>query len=171
MNAIQMVETDKLTLPNSYIKELADRLNHLEGAIQNQAGDAMHYPHPEVEMPRRASNDYSPPPHMEGQPRKRTYSSISQDFGPGYQSQRQSGQWQQAENPRHLPQPPGPYGQVNVAPEPLYRPLYSPNGLAPQPQWRNAPPDASRGSFEGVAQVDAAYGDPKFEWDDYIADE
>lgn len=163
-----------LTLSGSYIKELADRLNHLEGAMQNQSGEALHYPpHAEGGGSRRASNDYSPPPpHLEGQPpRKRTYSSISQDFAPGYQSQRQSGQWQALETPRHHAAPAAPYGQANVAPESSYRPLYSPNGLAPQPQWRNAPPEAGRGSFDGIPAAEGAHADHKLEWDEYIAEE
>ncbi|KFY32141.1 hypothetical protein V493_00475 [Pseudogymnoascus sp. VKM F-4281 (FW-2241)] len=157
-----------------YIKELADRLNHLEGAMQNQSGEPMHYPPPHAEGggSRRASQDYTPPPpHSEGQPRKRAYSSISQDFGPGYQSQRQSGQWQAPETPRHHGAPAASYGQANAAPESSYRPLYSPNGLAPQPQWRNAPPEAGRGSFEGLPPVEGAHADHKLEWDEYISDD
>ncbi|OBT77570.1 hypothetical protein VF21_04629 [Pseudogymnoascus sp. 05NY08] len=155
-----------------YIKELADRLNHLEGAMQNQSGDALHYPpHVEGGGSRRASHDYSPPPpHPEG--RKRTYSSISQEFGPGYQSQRQSGQWQALDTPRHHGAPAAAYGQANVAAESSYRPpLYSPNGLAPQPQWRNAPAEAGRASFDGLAAGEGAHADHKLEWDEYISEE
>lgn len=162
-----------LTLSGSYIKELADRLNHLEGAMQSQSGEALHYPpHPEGGGSRRPSHDYSPPPpHAEGQPRKRTYSSISQDFGSGYQPQRQSGQWQGPETPRHHGASAAPYGQANAAPDASYRPAYSPNAMAPQSQWKNPPPEASRGSFDGVAAVEGAYADHKLEWDDYISDE
>ncbi|OBT97827.1 transcriptional activator [Pseudogymnoascus verrucosus] len=157
-----------------YIKELADRLNHLEGAMQNQSGEALHYPpHVEGAGSRRASHDYSPPPpHTEGQPRKRAYSSISQDFTSGYQSQRQSGQWQALDTPRHHGAPATTYGQANAAAESSYRaPLYSPNGLAPQPQWRNAPPEAGRASFDGLPAGEGAHGDHKLEWDEYISEE
>ena len=172
MIIIMVSHPERLTLAGSYIKELADRLNHLEGAIQSQSGEALHYPpHPETGASRRASNDYSPPPHLEGQPRKRTYSSISQDFGTGYQSQRQSGQWQPLDASRHHPPPSGTYGQANVASESSYRPLYSPNGLAPQPQWRNAPPETGRTSFDGLQSAEGIHGDHKPEWDEYIADE
>jgi hypothetical protein len=163
-----------LTLPDSYIKELADRLNHLEGAMQNQSGEALHYPpHVEGGGSRRASHDYSPPPpHTEGQPRKRAYSSISQDFTSGYQSQRQSGQWQALDTPRHHGAPATTYGQANAAAESSYRaPLYSPNGLAPQPQWRNAPPEAGRASFDGLPAGEGAHADHKPEWDEYISEE
>ncbi|OBT66952.1 hypothetical protein VE03_04138 [Pseudogymnoascus sp. 23342-1-I1] len=159
-----------------YIKELADRLNHLEGAMQNQAGgEAMNYPpHTEGGGSRRASNDYSPPPpHVEGQAtRKRAYSTMSQDFVSGYQPQRQSGQWQAPETPRNHAAPATPYGQANAATESSYRPpLYSPNGLAPQPQWRNGPPEAGRGSFDGLPPAEGAHADHKLEWDEYIAED
>ena len=114
--------------------------------MHNQAtGDQIHYPPPpnaDMGMSRRPSQDFSPPPQMDGQPgtgRKRTHSSISQEFGtPGFGphvSQRQSGQWSQFETPRHAP--PQPFAQGPADP---YRPIpsYSPNGLAPQAQFPNA---------------------------------
>jgi hypothetical protein len=139
--------------------------------MQNQSGEALHYPpHVEGGGSRRASHDYSPPPpHTEG--RKRTYSSISQDFGSGYQSQRQSGQWQALDTPRHGAAA-ATYGQANATAESSYRPpLYSPNGLAPQPQWRNAPPEAGRSSFDGLPSAEGAHADHKLEWDEYISEE
>jgi hypothetical protein len=156
---------------DSYIKELADRLNHLEGAMQNQGGEIVYPPpHHEGQISRRASNDYSPPPHAEGPPRKRTYSSISGDFNAAYSSQRPSGPW--PETPRHVGQPPS-YApnMMGEQPQSSYRPLYSPNGLAPQAQWRNAPDTTSRGSFLEGVQNDASFPENKLEWDDQVADE
>lgn len=109
--------------------------------MHNQAAGEIHYPPPpnaDMGMSRRASQDFPPSPQMDGQQsgRKRTHSSISQEFGtPGYGQQRQSGQWQQFETPRHpaaqpfAQGPADPYRQI---------PSYSPNGLAPQPQFPNA---------------------------------
>lgn len=79
----------------SYIKELAERLNTLEGAVQaGQLGENGQYP-PRLESPHgRASEEYSP------QDRKRDYSSISGDYGTPlpYHNQRvSSGGWVQPE--------------------------------------------------------------------------
>ncbi len=128
-----------------YIKELADRLNHLEQGLQhNQPSEPLNYPQaPSADMgiPRRESQDFSPPPQMDGAlGRKRTHSSISQEFGTpgGYAQQnlvqRQSGQWNQYETPRH------PAAQAFAqAPAEQYRVgVHSPNGLAPQAQFPSA---------------------------------
>jgi hypothetical protein len=151
-----VIQLGCLLLANScrYIKELADRLNHLEGALSQQAaGEPLAYPAPTAEM--RTSHEYSPPPQMDSQARKRTYSSISQDFNSPYPSQRQSGQW--FETPQ---QPRSAYPQDHRPP------LYPPNGLAPQPQWRDAPPE-TRLAFE----LGEEYAGQRVDWDDFIAEE
>lgn len=120
-----------------YIKELADRLNQLEGAIQGSpSGEHVHYPQQNVDMSRRQSQDFSPPPGPLDTPsigRKRGYSSVTQDFStPGFPQQtthRQSGQWSQMDMPRQTPNQ-----FAHAAPE-QYRPVFSPNGLAPQAQF------------------------------------
>jgi hypothetical protein len=156
-----------------YIKELADRLNTLEGAMQ--AGEMPQFTplqHHEGGS-RRGSNEYSPTPGIEGaQQRKRTFSSISNEFSsPAYQPQRPSIGWSSAEAPRHLP-PPATY-QMPVSgeqPQASFRTHYSPNGLAPQAVWSNAPDTAQRagGSFGSMVQAEQSYPDHKVEWDDNL---
>lgn len=156
-----------------YIKELADRLNTLEGAMQ--AGEMPQFTplqHHEGGS-RRGSNEYSPTPGIEGaQQRKRTFSSISNEFSsPAYQPQRPSIGWSSAEAPRHLP-PPATY-QMAVSgeqPQASFRTHYSPNGLAPQAVWSNAPDTAQRagGSFGSMGQAEQSYPDHKVEWDDNL---
>jgi hypothetical protein len=160
-----------------YIKELADRLNTLEGAMQSgeipQFGPLHH-----ESASRRGSNEYSPPPNIDvSQQRKRTFSTISSDFSPLYQPQRPSVGWAPPEPSRHLPPPASVY-QISppVSAEQsqhLFRPThYSPNGLAPQPTWRKASDSAIRpGSFEQIAQAEQIQADLNVEWDDSIIDE
>jgi hypothetical protein len=160
-----------------YIKELADRLNTLEGAMQSgeipQFGPLHH-----ESASRRGSNEYSPPPNIDvsQQQRKRTFSTISSDFSPLYQPQRPSVGWAPPEPSRHLPPPASVY---QISPpvsaeqnQTLFRPThYSPNGLAPQPTWRKSSDSAIRpSSFEPIAQAEQMQADPNVEWDDSIID-
>jgi hypothetical protein len=158
-----------------YIKELADRLNTLEGAMQ--AGEiptfgALHH----ESISRRGSNEYSPPPNHEGtQQRKRTYSTISNEFSPAYQPQRPNVAWAAVDPPRHLPPPQSPYQMsppVSSESAQPYRSQYSPNGIAPQPSWRNEPDLTIRPntSFESVGQTEQLHPDHKIEWSNQIVD-
>jgi hypothetical protein len=121
---------------------------------------------------RRASNEFSPPPPLDVlHPRKRTYSTISNEFSPAYQSQRPSGGWA-PEPPRHLPHPASGYPNTPGAPDLPYRSQYSPNGLAPQPSWKGGPDTARRQStsLEAAGPLDNAHVESKVEWDDTIID-
>lgn len=154
-----------------YIKELADRLNHLEGAIQNShGGEPIQYPQPNADLSRRQSQDFSPPPTLDGTPsigRKRGYSSVAQEFGtPGYAQQtpqRQSGQWSQMDMPRHTPQQ-----FTHAAPEP-YRAIFSPNGLAPQAQFPVGRP--ANMSLDGNFNLDGLNLNDRLDIDDAVVEE
>lgn len=137
-----------------YIKELADRLNTLEGAMQSGEIPVQQYlQHHDSPMQRRVSEDYSPPPNTEN-PRKRTFSSVSGDFNTPYMSQRAQGAWPISEATRMQPapafSPPQPSGLAAFR-----EPNYSPNGLHAGPQWSNPPDLAHRPntSVESLGQV------------------
>lgn len=157
--------------PYSYIKELADRLNTLEGAMQ--AGELPQFTTLHHEGGSRpGSNEYSPPPNMEGAQRKRTFSSISNEFSPPtYQGQRQSGGWSSGEASRQLPPPNYQLSQPasGEQAQSSFRTHYSPNGLAPQAVWSNAP-DTLRAntSFGSMVPADQNYSDHKVEWDENL---
>jgi len=148
----------------SYIKELADRLGNLEGAIQaGQAGEIppQFFAH-QSPLQRRASDDFSPPPppSANSMAQKRPYSSVSSgEFHSPYQ-QRQQSSWTTQEPQRHLSQLPLAISSPQSTPIPsnVFRePNYSPNGLPPLTQWRNAPEPVRRqsASFD-IAQSDRA---------------
>jgi hypothetical protein len=147
----------------SYIKELADRLNTLEGAMQ--AGEIPQFTSLHHEGGSRpGSNEYSPPPNMDQ--RKRTFSSISNEFSsPAYQAQRPSVGWSSAEASRQLPPPNYSGDQAQSG----FRTHYSPNGLAPQAVWSNAPDTLrTNASFGSMGQADQSYPDHKVDWDDSL---
>lgn len=63
-----------------YIKDLAERLQHLEGVVHTGEPSSVQYPPNDNTAPlRRASEDLSSPPNHDGGSKKRTYSSISRD--------------------------------------------------------------------------------------------
>lgn len=165
--------------PSRYIKELADRLNTLEGVVQasEMPLQQQYMPNHESPLQRRASDDFSPPPNNEGSPRKRTYSTISGEFGTPYQQQRPPvGAWSSQEPlPRHLPHPSPGFSTPQTAPpaQNMFRePNYSPNGLHPLPQWRNAPepPRQPSGSFDSAAQAEHGPSEHVVEWNESLAD-
>jgi hypothetical protein len=131
--------------------------------------------HPDNPM-RRPSDEFSPPPNAEGGQRKRTYSSISGEFGTPYQPQRPVSGWASQpppDQPRHLQQPSPAYATPQSAPGPhMFRePDYSPNGLPPNPQWRN-PPDLQRqgSSFESAVPIEHSQPEPNLDLSDSILD-
>ncbi|KAH7346398.1 hypothetical protein BKA65DRAFT_399483 [Rhexocercosporidium sp. MPI-PUGE-AT-0058] len=149
-----------------YIKELADRLNTLEGAIHGQGSEMIpqYLTQQESQPQHRPSEEFSPPPQGET-PRKRTYSAVSGgDFGSPFMAQRQLNSWGQPQQdpPRNLAHTvsftssqTAPTGQI------FREPNYSPNGLQTQPAWRQPPPEVSRpqsNAYEGIAQ-DPNYND------------
>ena len=154
-----------------YIKELADRLNTLEGALQAGEIPVQQYIHQDSPLQRRGSEEFSPPPNSDNMQRKRTYSSVSGDFGTPYQPQRPATGWASQEPPRHLPHPSA-FATPQSAPPPathVFRdPNYSPNGLQPAPQWRSAPEPLRRqsSSFENVPQIDPSFADRVVDWDE-----
>jgi hypothetical protein len=159
-----------------YIKELADRLNTLEGAMQ-QAGEipVAQYLHQDSPAQRRGSEEFSPPPNADNMQRKRTYSSVSGDFGTPYQPQRPAAGWASQEPPRHLPHPSAfgtPQSAPPVATHVFRDPNYSPNGLQPAPQWRTAPEPLRRqsSSFDNMAQADHSRPERVADWDESIVD-
>ncbi|TVY37603.1 putative transcriptional regulatory protein [Lachnellula occidentalis] len=157
-----------------YIKELAERLNHLEGAISHNDMSAVpnqFIGHPNDPM-RRPSDEFSPTPNADGVQRKRTHSSISGDFNSPYQNQRPPSWAQpQQEHARQFSQQSPAYATPQSGP--MFRePNYSPNGLAPTPQWRNAP-DLQRqsNSFENVVSLEQGQVDQSLELTDTIIDQ
>jgi hypothetical protein len=137
-----------------------------------QAGEMPQFPPLHHEGGSRpGSNEYSPPP-VEGAQRKRTFSSISNEFSsPAYQAQRPSGAWSSGETARQLPPPNYPLSQPvsGDQAQPSFRTHYSPNGLAPHAIWSTAP-DTLRTStsFGSLVQADQSYGDHKVDWDDNL---
>jgi hypothetical protein len=119
-----------------------------------QASDipvAQYLPHHESPMQRRPSDEYSPPPHGENT-RKRTYSTVSNEFGTPYMPQRAQAPWTAPEPPRHLP-PPTTFSPPQGSG--VFRdPNFSPNGIQPQPHWRNPPDLAHRQalSFDNIPE-------------------
>ncbi|TEY40873.1 hypothetical protein BOTCAL_0416g00050 [Botryotinia calthae] len=136
-----------------YIKELADRINTLEGQVQGS--EMPQYQQSQEILQRRPSEEFSPTPNPEQIPRKRGYSSISGvgEFNSPYQNQQQrsASNWIPQERPRssisnssyptsaQLP------GTTQL---PTREQTYSPNMTVPQQKWVNAP-DVS-GSVEAV---------------------
>ncbi|RFU35137.1 hypothetical protein B7463_g1215, partial [Scytalidium lignicola] len=155
-----------------YIKELADRLNTLEGAMQ--AGEIPGYlAHHESPSQRRASDEFTPPPNVDGAQRKRTYSSVSNEYGTSYQPQRSSTGWGLQDSQRqHSHVTPTFSTPQTAGSNQIFRePNYSPNGLQPTPTWRNQPESQRQSiSFEAVASLDQnhEYGS---DWDDSIVDQ
>ena len=79
--------------------------------------------------------------------------------------------WSSTEAPRHLP-PPATY-QIPASGETAqasFRTHYSPNGLAPQAVWSNAPDTTQRtaSSFGSIGQAEQSYPDHKVDWDDNL---
>lgn len=133
-------------------------------------------PHHDSPLQRRGSGEFSPPPNNEISPRKRTYSSISGDFSTPYQPQRPSvGSWPTQETPRHLPHPSSAFATpptAPAAPHVFREPNYSPNGLQPLPQWRNAPepPPRQNSSFDSISQAEHGHSDHAVDWDESVVD-
>ena len=152
---------------HSYIKELADRLNNLESSMQS--GEIQYTPMQHDGTPPQGQEEYSPPPNG-GSSRKRTYSTISNDFGASIQNHRPSVSWNPQEPQRNIP--PGPYPATPDQSQIGYRPQYSPNGMAPQPVWANGPDAARRPSaaFDGYSHTNHNHIEIKLEWDDALVD-
>jgi hypothetical protein len=153
-----------------YIKELADRLHNLEGAIHaGESPSASYMSHPDNSVPRRASEDMSPPPHGDMTSRKRTFSNMSADFGASYQLQRptsgydHSRQHQDPSNAFNIP-------QSAPAPHIFRESNYTPNGLPPSPHWKKAPDQVARqnSSFDGFQSGDFSHLEQSADWDDNI---
>ena len=128
---------------------------------------------------RRGSHEYTPPPNIGGshQQPKRTYSTISIDFSPVYQSQRPSVGWAPPEPSGHLP-PPSSVCQMPPTvhaeqSQPVFRPTHSsPNGLAPHPTWQKSTDSAIRpGPFGSITQAEQTQADNNVEWDENTIDE
>ncbi|KAH8803820.1 hypothetical protein F5882DRAFT_140741 [Hyaloscypha sp. PMI_1271] len=157
-----------------YIKELADRLGQLEGAMQASEMPVPTYLH-DSPLQRRGSEDFSPPPSQEHHPKKRTYSSVSgSEFGTPYLAHRSVSAWPTHESPRHLPAPGSGFAGTPLPPvtsQAFRDPMYSPNGLAPLPQWKAAPepPRRQSAAFENAIQ-DQAHSESPLEWDDTTVD-
>jgi hypothetical protein len=147
--------------------------------MQVQAGDLpvqqQHLPY-ESPLQRRASDEFSPPPNTDGTQKKRTYSSVSGDFVSPYQPQRALSGWPPQDTQRHLPHPSSSYALPHSSPggsSQLFRePDYSPNGLQPLPQWRNAPAPLRRqsSSFENIGQGEQSHTERITELDDAVTD-
>ena len=126
--------------------------------------------HPNDSM-RRPSDEFSPPPNADGVQRKRTHSSMSGDFNSPYQNQRPPSWAQpQQEHARGFSHQSPAY--ATPQPGPTFRePNYSPNGLAPTPQWRNAPDLRQSNAFENVVSLEQGQVDQSLELTDIIIDQ
>ncbi|KAI5861342.1 hypothetical protein GGS23DRAFT_147449 [Durotheca rogersii] len=114
-----------------YIKELADRINHIEGKLASEGGNVDSLTELLNGARRESAELYGQPGTGEENSRKRPYSSISgADFGTPASSRQ--GTWSSE------PRPIQPY----QTPTSAFRGPYSANGLAPQPLGR--PESASR---------------------------
>ncbi|KAL2069887.1 hypothetical protein VTL71DRAFT_14566 [Oculimacula yallundae] len=159
-----------------YIKELADRLNTLEGAIHGQGGEMVpqYLPHQESPNQHRPSEEFSPPPQGDAQ-RKRTYSTVSGgDFGSPFLAHRQIGSWGQSQEPlRNMTHGFPVTSNQNAPTGQMFRePNYSPNGLQPHPSWKQPPPEVARpqsSAYENIPQ-DQNYNDRPSEVDEAIFD-
>ncbi|KAH6679486.1 hypothetical protein B0J14DRAFT_649874 [Halenospora varia] len=158
-----------------YIKELADRLNHLEGAMQAGELPAPSYMGAQQDNPmqRRASDEFSPPPNPgDNMTRKRTYSSLSGDLNSAFQPPRPSSAWAPQDLARH-PANPNPAFSPQQTPSQMFRePDYSPNGMAPTPHWKKGPDPSRRpsNSFEAMLTGEFPQSDRSPGWDDAIID-
>ncbi|RKF77979.1 putative transcriptional regulatory protein [Golovinomyces cichoracearum] len=87
-----------------YIKELADRLHTLEGAMHSGEMTHQFVPQHENSLQRRDSENYSPPPSIDSFSRKRRISATT-DFGP-YLAQKPLASWNSVpqDASRHLAQ-------------------------------------------------------------------
>lgn len=153
--------TDFLSL--RYIKDLADRLIQLEGAMQGQASDV---PHGNVSP--RETREYSLPPSAE-QPRKRTYSSISNDLNT-YQPQRPASNWPPLESSRNTAfNDSSLTGDSNSQ---AYPPRVLVGAMAPQPALTNGPDVVSQpnGSFDGMTHSEPNHTEHQLDWNDSIAE-
>jgi hypothetical protein len=133
-----------LTYIHSYIKELADRVNRLEGRTEEiglgyAGGSGM----------RRPSEDFSRPPSAENNlQRKRSFSSAG--LGSPYQTTKvlAGNAWVPQE--RHLPPPPPSSfqtiqaAQTSSGHQNFRDPIFTPNGFPPAPQWKPTASDVSR---------------------------
>lgn len=158
-----------------YIKELADRLNTLEGAIQHGelpvSNQLMSHSNDGF---RRPSDEFSPPPNAETGQQKRTFSNISGEFGTAYQPQRPAN-WansQATQSQSQQLQQTSPYATPQSAqgqPNNFREPDYSPSCPAPTPHWRN-PPDTARqdSSSESVLPVEPIQPEQHFELSDAV---
>lgn len=153
-------------------------MNTLEGSIHanNIPLQQQYIQHHDTPIQRHGSAEFSPSSNAEMSPRKRTYSSMSGEFNSPYQPPRtQTREWASQEQPRHLPHPSSAFGTPQSAPpsQNMFRePNYSPNGLPPNPQWRQAPEATNRqdGSLDGIAQAEHGHTDHTVEWNEQLID-
>ncbi|KAI0129408.1 hypothetical protein BJ170DRAFT_270390 [Xylariales sp. AK1849] len=104
-----------------YIKELADRINHIEGKLASEGGNTDTLSEL-LASARRESHDMFQPGQSDGNGRKRPYSSISgNEFGTPSSSRQPT----YSSEPRPI--------QPYQTPTDRFRPQYSANGLAPAP--------------------------------------
>jgi hypothetical protein len=126
--------------------------------------------HPDNSVPRRASEEMSPPPHGgDMTSRKRTFSNLSADFGTPYQLQRPSSGYDPS---RQHHDTSNAFNTPQTAPVPqMFRDSnYSPNGLPPSPHWRKPPEQIARqnSSFEAFQSGEFGQPEQSAEWDDNI---
>ncbi|ESZ89727.1 hypothetical protein SBOR_9890 [Sclerotinia borealis F-4128] len=149
-----------------YIKELADRINTLEGQVQ---GNDMPQQYPQAqEILQRPSEEFSPSPNPEQIPRKRGYSSVSGagEFVSPYQQQRSASNWiPQDQQPRSsIPNPTYPAPLPGSTQLPTREQNYSPTAMVSQQKWVNAPDAGS--SAEAVIHTSQSHGEDAVEWID-----
>ncbi|KAF7861969.1 hypothetical protein EAF04_007850 [Stromatinia cepivora] len=149
-----------------YIKELADRINTLEGQVQGT--EMPQYSHPQEILQRRPSEEFSPTPNPDQIPRKRGYSSISGsgEFVSPYQQQSMPPNWiPQEQQPRSsIPNPAYSARLPGSTQLPTREQNYSPNLMVSQQKWVNAPDVGSSG--EAVNHTSQSHSEDAVEWID-----
>lgn len=131
----------------------------------------------DLPLQRRSSDEMSPPPlNSETAQRKRDYSTISGDYNASFSTSRPTSSWPHHDGQRHLPQPSTLHSISHPSPPrgpPAFRdPQYSPNGLPPPPQWKDAPPPIRRqsSSLESIDQSEQTRPNRQLDLEDTLLD-
>lgn len=143
-----------------------------------QPGDVPSYAAMQDNQAPQVSNDYSPTPNSNNpSARKRTFSASNEYGDPNFpMGHRPSMGWAQQDSPRQPNNSNNLYATPQASADQAqsqYRSHYSPNGIAPQPVWRDGPDMGRQPSipYDNSQQVEHAQSGAGPEWDETIIDE
>jgi len=138
-----------------------------------QAGEvpmSQYPPHHEATLEHRESDEYSPPTNVDMN-RKRTYSSVSNDFNNAYAARPPPG-WPAHDSPRHTTHNSAVFSPSQAPGTQQYRdPDYSPNLLQQAAVWKSPPEPLLRrqsSSFDSAVPVDQNHIELPMTWDNDI---